>query len=65
MAHKMVSSKLGRKPGPGGYLANVLSNGDCKFYSIDLEKVKTSDDFLKNFGVTQSSMGMNFFKIFG
>ena len=65
MAHKMVSSKLGRKPGPGGYLANVLPNGNCKFYAIDLEKVKSSDDFLKNFSVAQSSMGMNFFKIFG
>jgi hypothetical protein len=64
MSHKLVNSKLGRKPGTGGFLANVKNNGDIKFFAIDMDKIKSDEDFLSNFGVTQSTMGLNFSKIF-
>ena len=64
MAYKLLNAKLGRKPKDKGYLANVKPSGDIKFFYIDLEKVKSNEDILKVFGVTQSSIGMNFSKIF-
>ena len=64
MSHKLVNSKLGRKPGTGGFLANVKNSGDIKFFAIDMDKIKSDGDFLGNFGVTQSTMGLNFSKIF-
>lgn len=64
MAHKLVSSKLSRKPGNGGYLANVLKNGDVKFFAIDLDKIKDSDALLSDFNVKQSSINVNFSKLF-
>ena len=65
MAHKLVSSKLSRKPGNGGYLANVLKNGDVKFFAIDLDTVKDSDALLSDFNVKQSAIYVNFSKLFG
>ena len=64
MAHKLVSSKLSRKPGNGGYLANVLKDGDIRFFAIDLEKVKDSDALLSDFNVKQSAIYVNFSKLF-
>jgi len=64
MTYKLLNAKLGRKPRDKGYLANVKPSGDIKFFYIDLEKVKSNEDILKVFGVTQSSIGMNFSKIF-
>ena len=64
MAHKLVSSKLKRKPGDGNFLASVLENGDVRFFAIDLEKMKNDDDFLSNFQSRQSSLGLNFDKLF-
>lgn len=65
MAYKMVESKLGRKPGNGGYLANVLKNGDIKFFKIELDKVKDNEGLLDNFAVKQSAIYLDFGKIFG
>ena len=39
MSFKLLDSKLGRKPGDGGFLADVERNGDVKFYGIDLKKL--------------------------
>jgi hypothetical protein len=64
MAHKLVQSKLFRKPGTGGFLASLKENGDVRFFAIDLEKLKTNDDFLNNFQSKQSSLGLNFDKLF-
>jgi len=64
MTYKLLNAKLGRKPRDKGYLANVKPSGDIKFFYIDLEKIKSNEDILKVFGVTQSSIGMNFSKIF-
>ena len=58
-------SKLGRKPGNGGYLADVLKNGNVKFYGINLDKLRTSPDLLSNFGSKQSSLYLNFNNLFG
>jgi hypothetical protein len=65
MAYKMVESKLGRKPGNGGYLANVLKNGDIKFFKIELDKVKDNEGLLDNFAAKQSAIYLDFGKIFG
>jgi len=64
MAHKLVQSKLFRKPGTGGFLASLKEDGDIRFFAIDLEKLKTNDDFLSNFQSKQSSLGLNFDKLF-
>ena len=65
MAYKMIESKLGRKPGDGGYLANVLKNGDIKFFKIELDKVKSNENLLDNFAAKQSAIYLDFGKIFG
>ena len=65
MAYKMVESKLKRKPGNGGYLANVLKNGSIKFFKIDLDKVESSENLLDNFAAKQSAIYLDFGKIFG
>jgi hypothetical protein len=65
MAYKMIESKLGRKPGNGGYLANVLKNGDIKFFKIGLDKVKDNEGLLDNFAAKQSAIYLDFGKIFG
>jgi hypothetical protein len=65
MSFKLLDAKLGRKPGDGGYLADVLENGSVKFYGIDLKKLRTNKDLLKNFGAKQSSLYLNFGTIFG
>jgi len=64
MSHKLVSAKLSRKPGDGKFLASVLESGDVRFFAIDLEKMKNNDDFLNNFQSRQSSLGLNFDKLF-
>lgn len=65
MALKMVSSKLSRKPGNGGYLANVLKNGDIHFFAVDLDKASDSEALLSDFAVKQSAIYVNFDKLFG
>ena len=65
MAYKMVESKLSRKPGNGGYLANVLKNGSIKFFKIELDKVESSENLLDNFAAKQSAIYLDFGKIFG
>jgi hypothetical protein len=65
MAYKMVESKLSRKPGNGGYLANVLKNGSIKFFKIDLDKVESSENLLNDFAAKQSAIYLDFGKIFG
>jgi hypothetical protein len=65
MAYKMVESKLGRKPGSGGYLANVLKNGSIKFFKIDLSKLETNEDLLDNIAAKQSALYLDFEKMFG
>jgi hypothetical protein len=64
MALKMLTSKLGRKPGDGGYLANILKNGDVKFFAINLNKIKESKALLSNFAAEQSAIYVNFDKLF-
>jgi len=65
MALKMISSKLLRKPGEGGYLANVLKNGDIHFFAINLQAVEDSEALLSDFAVKQSAIYVNFDKLFG
>ena len=65
MSFKMLDSKLGRKPGNGGYLADVTKTGKLVFYGINLDKLRASEDLLNNFGAKQSSLYLNFGKLFG
>jgi hypothetical protein len=65
MASKMVKSKLSRKPGDGKYLANVLPNGNIKFFQIDFNKLDNDENLLDNFAAKQSAIYLDFGKIFG
>ena len=64
MAVRFLTSKLGRKPRDGGYLASVMKTGNCLFYGIDLEKMANDPNLLSNMGSSQSSMVINFIKTF-
>ena len=64
MAHELVTSKLKRKPGNKGFLASLKESGDIRFFAVDLEKLKTNNDFLSNFKSSQSSLALNFDKLF-
>ena len=64
MAVRFLTSKLGRKPRDGGYLASVMKTGNCLFYGIDLEKMANDPNLLNNMGSSQSSMVINFIKTF-
>lgn len=69
MARKMtvnlLEPKLSRKPGDGNHLVNVTADGDMKFFQIDFDKLKNSEDLLTDFVVKQSAIGINFDKIWG
>ena len=65
MAINLLEPKLKRKPGDGNHLVNIKSDGDMKFFQIDFDKLKNSEDLLKDFIVKQSAIGINFDKIWG
>ena len=65
MAINLLEPKLDRKPGDGNHLVNVKSDGDMKFFQIDFDKLKNSEDLLTDFIVKQSAIGINFDKIWG
>ena len=66
MAKKLIVDKLGRKPNKlgEGYLASIKLNGDCKFFSIKMEKTETPE-ILNNMSVTQAALNLDFDKVFG
>ncbi len=66
MAKKMIVDKLGRKPNKAGegYLASIKLDGDCKFFSIKMEKTETPE-ILNNMSVTQAALNLDFDKTFG
>ena len=63
-AKRLAKSKLERKPGYTGYLANVLKNGSIKFFKIDEGKLD-GQELLDNLKVTQSTISLNFGNLFG
>jgi len=65
MSYKILDAKLSRKPRDGGFLVNVLKNGDIKFFGISLDKLRSSENLLDNFSAKQSALKLNFSKIFG
>jgi len=64
MALEFIRPKIERKPGPGGFLVNVLINGDCRFWQIDYQKVLDNEDSLNHIKATQGAMGINFEELF-
>jgi hypothetical protein len=65
MAKSFVLPKLGRKPRDGGYLANVMKNGDMRFFNIDLNKIVTREDAINHISTSQGNMKINYQEIFG
>ena len=65
VAIRLLEAKLGRKPGDGGFLANVLDDGDIIFFQIGLKALEDNADLLSNFKVSQSAIKTYFSKIFG
>lgn len=63
-AKRLAKSKLERKPGYNGYLANVLKNGSIKFFKIDESKLE-GQELLDNLKVAQSTISLNFGNLFG
>jgi hypothetical protein len=64
MALEFVKPKIERKPGQGGFLVNVLINGDCRFWQIDYSKIVNNKDALKHIKASQGSMAMDFNELF-
>ncbi len=64
MALEFIKPKIARKPGPGGFLVNVLKTGDCRFWKIEYDKVVNNEDALKHIKATQGSMGIDFEALF-
>ena len=52
MALEFVKPKIARKPGPGGFLVNVLNSGDCRFWQIDYSKILDNKDSLKHIKIS-------------
>ena len=65
MSLEFVKPKIARKPGDGGFLANVLENGNCRFWQIDYSKVVNNEDSLNHIKATQGSMQVDFERLFG
>ena len=65
MALEFIKPKIARKPGPGGFLVNVLKSGDCRFWKIEYDKVVGNKDALKHIGASQAQMKVNFEELFG
>ncbi len=65
MAIQLLKPKLDRKPGDGNHLANVKDNGEVKFFQINFDELKNSDELMKDFEVKQSAIRINFDKIWG
>jgi len=65
MAKEFVLPKLGRKPRDGGYLANVMKNGNMRFFNIDLDKIVTREDAINHISTSQGNMKINYQEIFG
>ena len=65
MALEFIKPKVARKPGDGGFLTNVLINGDCRFWQIDYDKVLNNKDALNHIKASQGSMQVNFEELFG
>ena len=65
MSLEFIKPKINRKPGPGGFLANVLINGNCRFWQIDYSKVVNNEDSLNHIKAVQGSMQVDFERLFG
>jgi hypothetical protein len=65
MALEFVKPKIARKPGDGGFLANVLPSGDCRFWQIDYDKILNNKDALNHIKASQGSMQVDFDELFG
>ena len=65
MALEFIKPKVARKPGDGGFLTNVLINGDCRFWQIDYDKVLDNKDALNHIKASQGAMQVNFEELFG
>ena len=64
MSLEFIKPKINRKPGPGGFLANVLINGSCRFWQIDYTKIVDNEDSLNHIKATQGSMQVDFERLF-
>jgi len=65
MALEFIKPKVARKPGDGGFLTNVLINGDCRFWQIDYDKVLDNKDALNHIKASQGAMQVDFEELFG
>ena len=65
MARKFLKDKLGRKPGDGNFLVNLKKDGSMKFWLVDFNTLESDDDILNKMSSSQSTMNLNFTKVFG
>ena len=65
MSLEFIKPKVARKPGDGGFLTNVLLDGNCRFWQIDYNKILGNPDSLNHIKASQGSMQVDFQELFG
>jgi hypothetical protein len=65
MGRKFLKDKLARKPGDGNHLVNLKKDGSMKFFHVTFTAIDGDKNLLDNMGSSQSSMKLNFMKVFG
>ena len=65
MGRKFLKEKLARKPGNGNHLVNIKKDGSMKFWLVDFNTLESDDDILNKMSSSQSTMNLNFTKVFG
>ena len=65
MAVAFVKPKFKRKPADGGYVINVMENGDIRFWNIDFRRIVDLDEPINYIGTSQGSMNIDYQGVFG
>jgi len=65
MSLEFIKPKIARKPGDGGFITNVLIDGDCRFWQVDYDRVVKNEDSLNHIKASQGAMEVDFEALFG
>ena len=65
MAVAFVKPKFKRKPADGGYVINLMENGEIRFWNIDFKRIVELDEPIQYIGTSQGSMNIDYQGVFG
>ncbi len=65
MAVAFVKPKFKRKPADGGYVINVMEDGNIRFWNIDFKRIVELDEPIQYIGTSQGSMNIDYQGVFG